>query len=375
MNVLSHVHIHRIPNPSGVGRVIDSILPTHDAMFPGAHHRMLVCGAQYDKVYLQLSDYWKMQSFVPHTSSTFWQQARWVWRNQPLAEEYWSEVDIVYGPAESYVSTKRAKLICTIHDVAGFESDLYPNTTAQKAHRRKWRILFRQMGLHADAIVTVSNYSAARIAHFFPRLEKKLTVIPNAPHSIFGALAEEVVVEEVRQLSGNSPFILMPGGLSLRKNANLILKVIPRLARELPDVKLVVSGSNAEVYCNRLKALNCANVVLAGYVSDELLNALCQRAALVWFPSRYEGFGMPVVEAMAAGAPVVASRVASIPEVAGDAALLCDVDDDMEHLEAIRFIMESSKVRHSFSELSRKQAERFSWGASAQKLETLFQSL
>ena len=117
------------------------------------------------------------------------------------------------------------------------------------------------------------------------------------------------------------------------------------------------------------------DVVLSGYVSDGLLNALYQRAAVVWFPSRYEGFGMPVIEAMAAGAPVVASKASSIPEVVGDAALLCGVDDAAGHVEAIRSLIDSEEARREICERSNTRAKQFTWTKSAQQLEQLFQSL
>lgn len=375
MNVLSYIHIHRLPNPSGVGRVIDQLLTSHAERFPGTRHRMLVDKKLYDKVYGQLGKNWRMASFIPHTESTSFQQAKWIWRNDPVAEKYWSDVDIVYCPAESYVPTDQAKLVCTIHDVAGFEEGLYPNDRHKKWHCLKWQILFKKMAKHADAVVTVSNFSASRIAHFFPALEPKLHVVYNAPHSMFGSHSTEAIKQEVDVLSGGHPFVFVPGGLSLRKNADLIIKALPRFMADLPEVKLIIAGTCGTAYRKQLEAIVPDNLVLPGYVSDELLNALYQQAAVVWFPSRYEGFGMPVIEAMAAGAPVVASSAASIPEVVGNAAVLCDMDDPMEHVDAIHSLVDSGQVRREMCDRGSAQSSRFTWASSAQQLEDLFQSL
>lgn len=375
MNILSYIHIHRLPNPSGVGRVIDRLLTTHAEMFPSSCHRMLVEKGLYDSVYKQLDDFWKKASFIPHSRSTSWQQAGWIWRNKPVAEHYWDAVDVVYCPAESYVPTAKARLVCTIHDVAGFEHALYPQTFSRRLHCRKWRFLFGSMARYADVVVTVSEFSAERIAHFFPALEKKLRVVYNAPHHVFGADTTEDLKDEVGKLSGGLPYILIPGGLSLRKNAELIIKAVPLLAKRLPEVRLIIAGSNTQPYLDQLKALDTDLVTLAGYVSDELLNALYKNAAAVWFPSRYEGFGMPVIEAMVAGAAVVASNVASIPEVAGKAALLCDVDDPEEHVEALQSLLESDSARNELSVCGQEQAGQFTWAKSAQKLEAVFQDV
>ncbi len=375
MNVLSHIHIHRLPNPSGVGRVIDRLLVMHAKCYPATRHRMLVDAKLYDSVYRKLDDFWKMASFIPHSHGSSWQQAKWLLTNKPCAEQYWKDVDLVYCPAESYIPVQQAKLVCTIHDVAGFEDSLYPNNRSRQWHCAKWKILFGGMAKHADAVVTVSSFSASRIAHFFPELEPKLRVIYNAPHSIFGSAVLPELDLEVDRLTDGMPYVLVPGGLTLRKNADLILQTIPLILKRVPDVKIVVAGASLTEYRQRLEVLPQQNIVQTGYVSDELLNALYARAAVVWFPSRYEGFGMPVVEAMAAGAPVVTSTAASLPEVAADAALLCDTKTPSEHLEAIQSLLDSPQRRDELIRLGRENSKRFTWRSSAETLEQVFRSL
>lgn len=375
MNVLSFIHIHRLPSPTGVGRVIDRLLSAHATLYPLTQHRMLVEGKLYDREYRRLSDHWKMASFIPYKRATFWAQTRWIWRQKPLAEDYWDEVDIVYCPAESYVPTHKARLICTIHDVAGFENDLYPDSIGRRWHCLKWNFLFRQFERHADAVVTVSHFSAARIAHYFPALENKLRVIHNAPHPIFGSTVDDKLDQLVECLSGGLPFILVPGGLSLRKNAKVIIESTPLLLKRHPDLRLIIAGKNDPPYVDWITSIDTSRVVLAGYVSDELLNALYRRAAVVWFPSCYEGFGMPVVEAMAAGAPVVASNAASMPEVAGEAALLCDRNSVRAHVDAISSILKSSALRSDLVAKSKVQNLKYSWSKAARHLNDLFLSL
>jgi glycosyltransferase involved in cell wall biosynthesis len=336
---------------------------------------MLVEASMYDQVYRDLEDMWRQMAVIPLPGNASVQQAKWVYQNKLKAEDYWPDVDIVYCPAESYVPTNRSKLVCTIHDVAGFETNLYPETWNRKWQNWKWSRLFNQITKHADAVVTVSEFSAARIAHFFPDFREKLHVIHNAPHHVFGTSSSNALMNDVEALSGGAPYILVPGGLCLRKNAELILSGMPLIMKKIPGVKVIICGANDSKYTKQVVDHKYPHVILAGYVSDELLNALYQQAAGVWFPSRYEGFGMPVIEAMVAGAPVVASNIASIPEVAGDAAVLCDVDDAVEHVEALKSIFESQTVRNDLSSRGVLRSSQFTWNASAHKLETLFQSL
>ncbi len=374
MNILSYIHVNRLPNPSGVGRVIDRLIAHHVDQYPDASHRILVAKDLYDQCYAELDDFWKKISFIPFKGRTSWTQAQWIWKNHPYAEQYWEDVDVVYCPAESYVPTRKAGLVCTIHDVAGFEEDLYPSTLSNRMHRLKWSMMFRRMAEHADAVVTVSSFSASRIAHFFPGLENKLRVIYNAPHYIFGSPVSEEMKKKVDDVTLNSPYVLVPGGLSLRKNADLVLRTIALIAQKMPEIKVVIAGSSSPEYKEKLKAAKYANIIQTGYVSDEMLNALYSSSALVWFPSRYEGFGMPVIEAMSAGAPVVASNAASIPEIAGRAALLCDMDSASEHLDAIHSIIDSPARRDEMSRVGRTHAKKFNWRSAAEQLEDIFQS-
>ncbi len=374
MNILSLIHVHRLPNPSGVGRVMDQLISTHAELNPSARHRMLVQEKLHRELKSKLEPFWQEMPAETYKGSTSFQQALWILAGLPSAERYWKGADVVYCPAESYIPTKKAKLVCTIHDVAGFEDTLYPPTRSQLNHRRKWRMMFDKMADHADTVVTVSNFSATRIAALFPKLEKKLKVVYNAPHSIFGTPVEKDDGDAVGRLVGNAPFILVPGGLSLRKNAKLILAAWPLIADQCSDVKLVICGSSASQYMDELKADGDERVVNAGFVEDGFLNALYQLATLVWFPSRYEGFGMPAVEAMVCSTPVVASSVASIPEIVGDCAMLGSPDDPGWHADAVGSLISSSELRRELSETGREWCRRFSWENSARKLEEVFVS-
>ncbi len=355
--------------------MIDSLLPEHSTAYGSANHRFLVDGRQYERIRGKLSNYWGSAGIIPHPHSRIPQQAKWCWLRKPLAESYWPELDIVYCPAESYVPTKQGRLVCTIHDVAPFEDSLYPDTRERRLQRLKWKVLINRMAKDAAAVVTVSDFSASRIRHFFPELGEKLCVIHNAPHKVFHSPADEGCRSRIQAITEGCPYVLLPGGLSFRKNADLVLDALPSLFEALPDIKLVVAGSSGSACLDRLDAMGEAPVKVVGYVSDADLNALYRNAIVVWFPSRYEGFGMPPLEAMTAGAPVVASRSSSLPEVLGDAAILCDVDDAAGHVDAISSVFNSIDGRDELCRRSKEQAALFSWRSSAERLEMLFQKL
>lgn len=373
MNILSYIHIHRLPNPSGVGRVMDQLISAHVSRYPEHSHSMLVQEGMYKEAFDQLTPFWQQMPVVTFPKPMSRQQAEWVFLNRPDLSRFSTDAELVYCPAESYVPTKKAALVCTIHDVAGFEEELYPRTRHQKLHCWKWGRMFKQMARHCGAVTTVSEFSAGRIAHFFPELKPLLKVVYNAPHVLFGAEPEAPEKKWVSDCTGGAPYVLVPGGLSLRKNADLIIRAWPGLHQRHPELKLVIAGSSKPEYLDRLTSA-AGQVVPAGYVSDGQLNALYHAARTVWFPSKYEGFGMPVIEAMKCSTPVVASDAASIPEIVGDAALLCAADSEGEHIEAVSSVVSSNQLHASLSQKGLERAGRFSWDASAEALEQVFQS-
>ena len=170
------------------------------------------------------------------------------------------------------------------------------------------------------------------------------------------------------------PFVLVPGGLHFRKNAELILEAWPLIKSLHPDLVLaIVNHSNPE-YVERAKFLGGSLRVL-GFVPDDALRALYSAAQVVWFPSRYEGFGLPVVEAMACGAPVVASRGSSLPEIAGDAALLASPHRPKDHVDALHNLLSDESLRREFANRGRNRASHFTWDKSANQLRGYFEAL
>jgi len=222
---------------------------------------------------------------------------------------------------------------------------------------------------------TVSAFSAERLAAFFPEIKSRIRWVHNGVTPHFFAPVPEEGKEFVRNVGlAERPFVLVPGGLHFRKNAELILEAVPLLLKRFPHLIVAVVNHTNPVYAEQAKSL-FPGMRLLGFVSDDALHALYAAATVVWYPSRYEGFGLPVVEAMACGTSVVASNSSSIPEIAGNAATLVDPYSPGAHVDALTALLTDPLAREQFAAAGRARAAQFTWAACAGTLKREFDAL
>jgi glycosyltransferase involved in cell wall biosynthesis len=374
MNILAYVHLRNIYGSTGAGRVARQMI---EQLAARADDRLVILADQRDQARILplVGTPWTGFDYRFFASETSRQQARWLFLGRPFAESYWPDAEIVYCTGESYVPVHRARLVVTLHDAALFEHDAHARDFSQWKQRCKWRFLHGTLERKADLFHTVSQFSADRLAHFFPGMKARLRVVPNGVAARFFQPVSAEGEAALAQLGlAGRRFVLLPRGLHYRKNAEIVLQAWPRLLERDPDLLLVVTSHCEAAYADRARALG-HSVRLTGFVSDEALCSIYHAAAVLWFPSRYEGFGMPVLEAMACGAPVVASNATSLPEVAGGAALLVPPLDATAQVEALVAVLQDSSLCAALVAKGKKRAAAFTWEASAEKLRTDFQSI
>jgi glycosyltransferase involved in cell wall biosynthesis len=374
MNLLSYVHLRNIYRSTGVGRVARE-LTEHLAVLPGVNLEVLADPGDYREIVHKVGEPWTSYRYHFFQHETSRQQALWYFFNRPPAESYWPETQLVYCTAESYVPVRKAKLAISCHDTQHFERGAHRVTFWLLKQRFKWRLLFDRLAEKADMFHMISEYAAERTAHFFPAIKSRLRVVPNAASESFFRPPTERGKQVLTQLGiADRPYVLVPGGLHHRKNADLILDAWPHIHDRNPDLTLVIINHSNPMYLDRAKALG-PSLVLAGYQEEEPLVALYNTAQLVWFPTRHDGFGMPVIEAMACGAPVISSNTSAIPEVAGGAALLLPPENMPEHIDAITGLIGDGAARERFRQLGKARAEHFRWANSAKLLAAEFAAL
>ncbi len=374
LRVLAFVHLRNIHGSTGAGRTARQITE-HLARRPDVELRVLADAADKARILPLVGEPWTSFTYHAFSNETSRQQARWFLLNAPQAEHFWPDAQVVFCTAESYVPAGKARLVVTAHDAGYFEEVAHRRELSFWKTRLKWSLLFRRLARKVDLFHTVSEFSAGRLAHFFPEIASRIRCVHNGVTPHFFKPVPEVGTAFLRDagLAGRS-FLLIPGGLHFRKNAELILSVLPALLKRFPDLVVAGVNHNDPVYLERAAALG-ANFRLLGFVSDDALHALYAAATIVWYPSRYEGFGLPVVEAMACGAPVVASNSSSIPEIAGNAALLADPASPEAHLTALSDLLTDARAQEQLSSAGRLQARRFTWEQSAARLKQEFDKL
>ena len=295
-------------------------------------------------------------------------------RNYSVAEQLhvpwvlWKEKPDVYH-ATHYVLPPLVPCpaVVTIHDCIHLRFPEYLPSRLGYLYARA----FISMAAHrARRILTVSEASKEDILHYVHVPPERIVVTYNALDEQFDAAptAEQVaLVRERYQL--DHPFVLYVGNIKPHKNLVRLIDAFAGLRRDgFPDLTLLIIGDEI----SKLPALRHAvhahklhkHVRFLGFLPDQTLKALYRLASVFVFPSLYEGFGLPPLEAMASGTPVVTSNVSSMPEVAGEAAVLVDPHDTVDIKEGLQRALTDSALRERLVRLGRERARHFSWETS-----------
>jgi glycosyltransferase involved in cell wall biosynthesis len=268
--------------------------------------------------------------------------------------------------------------VVTIHDCIHLMFPQYlPNRLALGYARASIAMASRR----AARVLTVSESSKHDILRFVGIPASKIDVIPNAFDERFSVEPREEQVVRVRErYQLQDEFVLYAGNVKPHKNLERLIEAF-RLVRDrgLDHVKLVVIGDEISKYAALRRAVHRhqlhQHVRFLGYVSEETLAVMYRLAGVFVFPSLYEGFGLPPLEAMASGTPVVTSNVSSLPEVAGDAALLVDPYEPGAIADAMYRVLTDEPLRRSLREKGLRRAAQFSWEASARRLREIYQEV
>ena len=226
----------------------------------------------------------------------------------------------------------------------------------------------------AAHVLAISEYVRQEILDEFRLDPQMVTTVPLAPDPHFFPRSEEQVDLTLARLGLARPYILFAGTLEPRKNLKLLIEALPLMRHDIPLVLAGWSGWGDKTWLERLQNLGLTQrVILSGYVEDEDLACLYSAATALVYPSLYEGFGLPILEAMACGCPVVCSNTSCLPETAGDAAFLVDPHDPGALAAILDDLVENDMLRREMSERGRIRAAMFTWEKTAQRTRAVFE--
>ncbi len=232
-----------------------------------------------------------------------------------------------------------------------------------------YQFLIPRLARRVRRVMTVSEFSRNRLADLTGVDPANIDVIYNGVDGRFAPPALEAVAAVRREHDLPGPYVLTLGSIEPRKNLATLLKAWPLVAERRPNLTLAIAGGGNAIYADAaVDPRSLPRVKLLGYVDDANLPALYGGCETFVFPSTYEGFGLPPLEAMACGAPVVCSNATALPEVVGDAAVLIEPRDAGAMAEAIVSLTDDVALRADLFGRGRARAARFSWDASAEQV-------
>jgi glycosyltransferase involved in cell wall biosynthesis len=357
------------PAPGGMGTYVREIVPALSRAEPSLDISLF-----HSRFGREVPEQW-MAGYpsveVPTSIRTLYPS--WALLRRPALPPELASQDLIHSPVPAAVppAGPHQRLVVTVHDVAFLvHRELFPI---------QWRTMYRA-GLaravrSADAIITVSRHTAEDLVRRRRIDQQRIHVIPLAaslPHT--GSNVEEALA----RLKVRTPYVLFVGTLEPRKNIVRLVRAYRRVAARGAPHALVLAGPMGwkhQQLMNELELEAPGEIVLTGRTSQADLDALYRGASAFVYPSLYEGFGLPVLEAMARGTPCVVSASSSLPEVAGEAALPVDPRSVAGLTEAIERVINDRELAARLSESGKRRAERFSWDEAARQTLEVYKSV
>lgn len=287
-------------------------------------------------------------------------------------------VDIFHGTDFMIPRQLFGKSVVAIHDLMylNYPEFLEPEWVESYKRNVKWSLT------RSDLIIVASNFVKGDILKNFNMSKDKIRVIYNGISDHFMVLKEQPRAYITKKYGIKYPYILFVGTLEPKKNLVRLVEAFYQLLRSKPKrLNLVLAGGEGclnyrDKIEQKVKELNLKEeVIFTGYIQDEDLPKLYNCAEIFVFPSIFEGFGIPPLEAMASGLPVIASDAASLPEIAGDAGILVDPFDTKAITEAISSCLSNDQLRKTLIRKGLARAGLFSWEATARQTLALYKEL
>jgi glycosyltransferase involved in cell wall biosynthesis len=330
----------------GIGRYVRALLPRLVTHRPGLRLVLFVRRRDLDTVSRMIADHPAMRGKVDV------RPAREMARSN--ADVFWFPWNIA-GPSRA-----GAAVVVTMHDVAPIA---LPDPRLLRWRKNlRWRVRYAATARRATIIMADSAFTADEVQRLLGYPRDRMHVVLLAADDV-AAPSPAGDAAALERLGVQRPFVLTVGAADPRKNLALVQRAMPQVLERHPTVKLVLAGPRPRTTQDAARPWQQT----LGFVSEEELTALYRTAEVLVMPSTYEGFGLPVLEAMRLGTPVICARASSLPEVGGDAAAWVEPHDDARLAATISKLLSDDLTAGAMRAASLAQAARFSWDDTARR--------
>jgi glycosyltransferase involved in cell wall biosynthesis len=298
---------------------------------------------------------------------------RWCWTRADLPPiEWWTgAVDVVHGPNFVVPPARRAAEVVTVHDLTCVRFPEMCTADVLQVPGLLRRALARGAWVH-----TVSSTVAAEVVEAFGADPERVVAVPNGAPEPLGPGMKASLAPEGRRVAGADRYVLALGTLEPRKDLPTLVRAFDLLAGDDPDLRLVLAGPDGwgadRVAAAILGARHGDRVRRLGWVPDGARRSLLAGAEVVAYPSRYEGFGLPPLEALSVGTPVVATRAGALPEVLDDAAEWAEVGDAGSVASALRRVLDDADRAAAIVRAGHRRLDTYSWDRTAVGITELY---
>ena len=360
----------------GIGRYVRELVTALSLIDQMTQYSLFVSGSSASQLPQSLGSnfHWKPTRFTPKWLARIWHRAR-----LPLPVEFFTgslslfhATDFVLPPTLPAVPT-----VLTVHDL----SFVRVSDSASPALKQYLDVVVPRSVSRATHILADSQATADDLISFYGVSSKKISVLLSGVNSKFSQDISSKVLMTTRKkyILDDFPYIFTVGTVQPRKNYIRLIQSLAQLHSKGIDIHLVIAGGKGWLDNPIYKAIDDNHmrdfVHFIGFADDEDLPALYKNATCLAFPSLYEGFGLPVLEAMAAGIPVLTSNVSSLPEVAGDAAITVDPYDLEAITDGLQRLILDTELRNTLIQKGLARAQQFTWEKSARQLLGIYQDL
>ncbi|MDE2859273.1 MAG: glycosyltransferase family 1 protein [Chloroflexota bacterium] len=360
----------------GIGRYVRELTAALATEDPVTDYRLFVAGAQSEQLPHPPGPNfdWRTTILTPRWLARIWQRAQ-----LPLP------VEIITGPVDLFHATDfvlpptlpRTRSLLTVHDL----SFLRVPDAASPSLRRYLEAVAPRSVERADHVLADSQATKDDLIEIYRTPADKISVLYSGVDARFGPVTDQMTLKAVldkRNLK-DIKYVLSVGTVQPRKNYSGAIRALSRIRDHGIDLHYVVAGGPGwledEMYRSIRETAMEDRVHILGFVPDEDLPALYSGARALLAVSLYEGFGLPVLEAMACGTPVITSNLSSLPEVAGDAGILVDPLDNEAISDAIMKTLTDAALRQQLVAAGFERVKRFSWASAASQLKAIYDAM